>query len=42
MQKISVITQPDVIRDILNCVELPADSPQVHPSKVPVQMDLAM
>ena len=42
MQKISVITRPKVIREILECVGLPADSPPVHPSKVHLQIDLAI
>jgi hypothetical protein len=42
MQRISVITQPDVIRAILECVGMPADSPRVHPSKVAIQLDLAL
>ena len=39
---ISVITRPKVIREILECVGLPADSPLVHPSKVHLQIDLAI
>ena len=40
MQRISIITEPDVIRAILTSVGMPADSPRPYPAKLPEQTEL--
>ena len=40
MQRISIITEPSVIRAILNSVGMPADSPRSYPAKLPEQAEL--
>ena len=40
MQTIAVITQPLVIRKILESIGMPADAPRPYPARLPVQAEL--